>query len=176
MKKKDCFKCGMKKGLEEFYKHPQMADGHLGKCKDCTKVDVKKGTVEKTCLVCAKPFMALPAEIKRGGGKVCSRECYYKHQKMTRPRDAESWAWKGDEVGKAALHNWVERKLGKPRKCEHCGTEEASHYDWANKSQEYKRDLTDWMRLCRKCHAKYDYPIRIEKWKKAVKTIGWNPK
>ena len=39
---KTCFKCGACKPLVEFYKHPKMVDGHLGKCKCCTKADVKK--------------------------------------------------------------------------------------------------------------------------------------
>lgn len=41
-KSKVCFKCNQKKPLSEFYKHPKMGDGHLGKCKDCTKNDVKE--------------------------------------------------------------------------------------------------------------------------------------
>ena len=36
---KTCFKCGVDKPIDQFYAHPMMKDGRLGKCKDCTKSD-----------------------------------------------------------------------------------------------------------------------------------------
>lgn len=44
---KTCFKCETDQPLWEFYKHPEMADGHLNKCKRCTKVDAKQNREKK---------------------------------------------------------------------------------------------------------------------------------
>ncbi len=69
--------------------------------------------------------------------------------------------YKGEKVSYTGLHQWVRRELGSPNKCEECGLSEIPkgmkrYFQWANVSREYKRDLSDWIRLCCKCHAKYD--------------------
>ncbi len=39
---KVCFKCNIEKPLSDYYKHQKIGDGHLNKCKDCTKKDTKE--------------------------------------------------------------------------------------------------------------------------------------
>ena len=64
--------------------------------------------------------------------------------------------WKGDNVSYSGLHKWVARKLGKPKRCDKCGDVNANRYNWSNISGKYLRDLSDWWRLCCKCHWSYD--------------------
>ena len=67
--------------------------------------------------------------------------------------------WKGNKVGYRALHHWVQRWLGKPKKCTCCGklqTKSGKMIHWANKSHQYLRSLKDWISLCAKCHKAYD--------------------
>ena len=43
---KKCFKCQAVKLLTDFYKHPNMLDGHVNKCKECNKKDVLENRIK----------------------------------------------------------------------------------------------------------------------------------
>lgn len=66
------------------------------------------------------------------------------------------WKWQAENPSYHAVHEWINDVLGKPKRCEFCGTITAKRYEWANKSREYKRDVKDWIRLCKSCHCKFD--------------------
>ena len=70
--------------------------------------------------------------------------------------------WK-DKKAYSQLHKWVKKHLGSPKRCESCGKIKKTNYQihWANKSGKYKLDLTDWIRLCAKCHHARDRGIKL---------------
>lgn len=106
---------------------------------------------------CGKEFYARPSRIASGGGKYCSSSCYGEFADFrSRARTGvANPAWKGDRVSYRGLHHWIYAQRGAPTACEKCGTTEGK-FEWANISQEYRRDLADWMALCLSCHRNYD--------------------
>jgi hypothetical protein len=69
--------------------------------------------------------------------------------------------WKGDNVGYVALHQFIKLRKPKPKVCESCSRE--VRLDLANISGEYKRDVNDFIWLCRKCHTKMDWKNGVRK-------------
>jgi len=132
----------------------------------------KNRTTLTNCNKCGDKYKVSLKRLEQGRGKYCSKICQYTDKKGVRysistefKKGQTPWnkgidfypsTYKGDAVGMRALHNWVARKLGKPNKCQHCGTVTAKRYEWSNISRQYKRSLDDWQRLCTKCHMNYD--------------------
>ena len=145
---KKCFKCGEVKPLSEFYVHKMMADGHLGKCKSCTKRDVSERT-----------------EIKQQDPKWVNQERIRCREKMKRRRELgferkptlseskkynSAWRSKDPTKRRAELIAYRALKMGriiKGENCEHCGQKiklEMHHPDYSKPLE------VQW--LCTKCH------------------------
>lgn len=129
---------------------------------------MKKGPIlTLNCKTCNIVFN-IPAWRNIPGRKYCSRECKDKgfispfkgtHIRLNTGRThfklgARPWNWKGDEAGYRPLHQWVKRHLGKAFWCTWCFS--MVNVQWANISQQYRRNLNDWIQLCGKCHSRYD--------------------
>jgi hypothetical protein len=65
--------------------------------------------------------------------------------------------WKGDKAKLSAIHLWVKSRKPKPLLCERC--KKNKPYDLANISQKYKRDVNDYLWVCRGCHMREDKRI-----------------
>lgn len=116
------------------------------------------------CRICGKEYRAV-GDHKNRKQIYCSRACFEKGwAKFSRPNITPSnflfgeknKAWKGDFASYSAMHKWVARQKGKPSKCEHCGTIRARRFEWANRDHSYRREPDDYIRLCVKCHRRWD--------------------
>lgn len=63
-------------------------------------------------------------------------------------------AWKGDNASYNAIHAWINKQLFKPKECSYCGSDKK--LEWASIGHKAKRDLDDYIPLCKKCHNNYD--------------------
>lgn len=126
----------------------------------------KKNPQKVICIVCKKIFYVQFHRIKTA--KYCSHKCrlsvFAKKGKMPVNIDMlkkgfsgkDNPKWKGNKVSYHGLHIWVTNHKGKPSFCECCKKTDRKTYEWANISRKYRRDLNDFIRLCKSCHTKYD--------------------
>jgi hypothetical protein len=133
---KTCFKCGEAKPLDEFYRHPQMGDGHLNKCKDCAKKDVRLHRQDNP-----EKVRAYDRERARLPHRVAQRRELYERE----------WDQHPDRMkARGAVSNAVRDGKLEKRPCAFCGTPEpveAHHHDYTK-----PLDVT-W--LCRPCHRRF---------------------
>ena len=131
-RKKKCFKCGNVKSLSEFYKHPMMADGHLNKCKECTKIDVSKNYSDKR---------EYYAEYERERAQRQERKkAAIRYQRKRRKKFPEKY------IAYCAVNNAVRDGRLKKQPCEKCGNPETQAHH-----EDYSKPL-DVRWLCRKSH------------------------
>lgn len=108
---KRCFKCLCELPMTEFYKHSAMSDGHLNKCKACTKKDVLEHRLKNLDRVRA-----------------------YDRLRATEPKrmannSRVTAAWRKSDPRRSAAHNAVARALRKGQlqkwPCEVCGDDKS---------------------------------------------------
>src|SRR4051812_41446328 len=87
---------------------------------------------------------------------------YSKHSGETREKMSIAH-WKGENAGYVAKHSWNVKILGQPTQCNYCDQDglKGKKIHWANKSGNYKRQASDWIRLCASCHKIYDMNIEM---------------
>jgi ribosomal protein S27AE len=139
---KECFKCHTVKPLTEFYKHSMMADGHLNKCKECTKNDANKHRSENLEKIRA---------YDRERGKIPER---------IKASTEVNRAWRAEDKRRAKAHSAVSHAIRSGDlvrlPCVRCGEKKSlAHHE------DYDKPL-DVMWLCQPCHKQRHKEINKE--------------
>lgn len=87
--------------------------------------------------------------------------CFRKKGARTPKKGSSNGAWKGANATYSAFHHRVAAVRGKPSKCEFCGDEESSRFEWSNLTGKYE-DVEDYARLCVSCHKRLDHERRTK--------------
>lgn len=152
---KVCFKCNLEKPLSDYYKHGRMADGHMGKCKECTKNDVKlhkKANIDYVM----NYDRSRPNKDERNL-KSCERnkEKYHSDSSFKKSilKSKEKWIKENPQKRNAqvAAGNALrDGKIARKTECEHCnsGVRLQKHH-WSYEPEHW----LDVIWLCTKCHA-----------------------
>jgi len=156
---KVCFACNEEKPLTEFYRHQAMSDGHLGKCKECTKAAVRANRAAKLDYYQEydrrrsqeNPERIVAQAIHR---KItANRTTAEKSREITRRYRAKK---QHAYVATSRLNTAVGlKKITKPESCEICNSKdrvEGHHHD-------YSKPLDVWW-LCDHCHKHIHRMIR----------------
>ena len=141
VRSKECFKCNAVKPLEDFYKHPQMPDGHVNKCKECNKNDVtanRNKNIEKV------------RAYDRARGKEPER--IKAVTEITR-------AWRAEDSRRALAHSSVARAIRRGKlvwqPCCRCGAEKTvAHHE------DYDKPL-EVVWFCQPCHKQRHKELRL---------------
>lgn len=115
---KVCIACSISKPIDDFYTHPRMADGRLGRCKECQKELTRRSRAAR---------IEHYREYDRKRGKFPHRIA---------DNIAQSKKWYAEDKRRMKCHNAVHRALRNgslvPENCSVCGAEKsvAHHEDY----------------------------------------------
>ena len=152
---KNCFKCGQSKPLSEFYKHKAMGDGHLNKCKLCTKSDANKHRSENL-----EKVRAYDRNRPNKEERIRKQSEYHKTKVGSDVKKLSSKNYRDRFPQKYSAKNAVSNairdgRLHRPSKCNQCGVEckPQGHHD------DYSKPLSvRW--LCIRCHNDFHKMVR----------------
>lgn len=132
---KTCFKCLIEKPIVEFYKHSRMADGHLNKCKECTKSDTSNNRANNSEYYREYDRKRGVLPHRKDANKERSKRPDYRAKAIIKQRENRK---RNARVAKArhALTNAVMRGIvERPAACWWCGSTErvqGHHADYSN--------------------------------------------
>ena len=147
---KTCFKCHKHKPLSEFYAHPQMSQGTLNKCKECTKADARrqhyKNMADPQWVASERDRQRVKERARRAAGRAGPDQ-----------EAKNRWARRNPHKVRAQHKARTAVIKGKIAKlpCEVCGSANVqAHHD------DYSRPL-DVRWLCAKHHAEHHVRVRL---------------
>lgn len=135
LKQKKCMKCGELKPLSAFYEHPQMKDGHLNKCKECTKKDVSNNYRKNK-----KHYQEYEHSDKRIASRRSRSGRYLKNHREKNPEK--------NRARRILTYHVRKGNLTQPSVCSICGKE--SKYIQGH-HEDYSKPL-DVIWVCPQCH------------------------
>ena len=149
MTTKKCFKCNQTLPLESFYKHPQMPDGRVNKCKECNKKDVRDNRAARIDY-----YLEYDKQRANNPNRVNARILYAKTDAGIKAQSVARTKWLESNIVKRSAQIIVgnavrDKRLTKPKECCSCGKTNTRihghHCDYAKPLEV--------MWLCPKCHS-----------------------